>query len=302
MTRILLFGTTGQVGWELRRALQAVGDVTAVSRADADFDRPETLRPFFSTRPDVVVNAVAYTAVDQAETDADRAMRVNAEAVAVLADEARRCGALLVHYSTDYVFDGAKTGPYDESDATDPQSQYGRSKLAGEQAVAASGCDHLVLRTSWVYTSRGKNFLRTILRLAGERESLRIVGDQYGAPTSARLIADCTAQIVGRIVAAPTSGDASTASLASGVYHLTASGTTSWHGFASYIVERARAAGWTPLVARAVDAIATADYPVPAPRPANSKLDTHRIVERFGIALPDWRAGVDLCLAELQAR
>lgn len=302
MTRILLFGTTGQVGWELQRALQAVGEVTAVSRADADFDRPETLRALFSIRPDIVVNSVAYTAVDQAETDANRAMRVNAEAVAVLAKEALRCGAVLIHYSTDYVFDGAKTGPYDESDPTDPQSQYGRSKLAGEQAIAGSGCDHLVLRTSWVYTSRGKNFLRTILRLAGERENLRIVGDQYGAPTSARLIADCTAQIVGRIAAAPAAGDASAAPFTSGVYHLTASGTTSWHGFASYIVERARTAGWSPLVARTVDAIATTDYPVPAPRPTNSKLDTRRIVERFGIALPDWRVGVDLCLAELQAK
>lgn len=302
MTRILLFGTTGQVGWELRRALQPLGEVVAVSRAEADFDRPETLRSFFSLRPTVVVNAVAYTAVDQAETDAERAMRVNGEAVGVLADEAGKCGALLVHYSTDYVFDGSKAGAYVETDATNPQSQYGRSKRAGEEAIVASGCDHLVLRTSWVFTSRGKNFLRTILRLAGERESLRIVGDQYGAPTSARLIADVTAQIVGRVAADRADGGIAAGRFESGIHHLAAAGTTSWHGFAEYIVERASASGWTPLVARTIDAIATSEYPVPAPRPPNSRLDTTRLSERFGIALPDWRTGVDLCIAELQER
>ena len=295
--RILLFGTTGQVGWELRRALQPLGDVVAVSRAEADFDRPETLRALFAERPAVVVNAVAYTAVDQAESDVERAMRVNGEAVAVLADEAKRCDALFVHYSTDYVFDGRKEGPYVESDPTAPQSSYGRSKRAGEEAIEASGGDHLVLRTSWVFTSRGKNFLRTILRLAGERESLRIVGDQFGAPTSARLIADVTAQVVARALAERSAG-----AFKSGIYHLAAAGTTSWHGFAAYIVERARAAGWTPLVARTIDAIATAEYPVPAPRPANSRLDTSKLAERFGIAFPDWRTGVDLCIAELQDR
>lgn len=294
---ILLFGTTGQVGWELRRALQPVADVVAKSRADADFDAPESLRAAFARPSDVVVNAVAYTAVDQAETDADRATRINATSVGVLAEEAARTGALLVHYSTDYVFDGRSSSPYRDDDPPNPQSQYGRSKLAGEDAIRASGCDHLILRTSWVYTSRGKNFLRTILRLAGERETLRIVGDQRGAPTSARLIADATAHVVAQALVERAEGR-----FASGTYHLTASGETSWHGFATYIVETARAAGWKPLAVRTIDAIATADYPLPAPRPAYSRLDTGRLVERFGVVLPDWRHGVDLCLAELADR
>ena len=295
MTRILLFGTTGQVGWELHRALQPLGTVVAVSRAEADFEHPESLRHFFSAAPTVVVNAVAYTAVDQAEAEADRAMTVNATAVGVLADEAKKCGALLVHYSTDYVFDGTSSTPYRELDATGPRSQYGRSKRAGEEAIEASGCRHLILRTSWVYTSRGKNFLRTMLRLAGEKDRMRVVGDQHGAPTSARLIADCTAQIVARSLVSDEAFE-------SGLYHLAAAGETTWHGFASYIVERARATGWPPLAVRSIDAIATADYPLPAPRPAYSKLDTSRVVERFGVHLPDWRIGVDLCLAELAAK
>ncbi len=291
---ILLFGTTGQVGWELQRALQPAGDVTAVSRGDADFEDPGSLRRFFADRPTVVVNAVAYTAVDQAETERDRATLVNATSVGVLADEARKAGALLVHYSTDYVFDGTASTPYRDDAIPNPQSQYGRSKLAGEDAIRASGCDHLILRTSWVYTSRGKNFLKTILRLAGEREQLRIVGDQRGAPTSARLIADATARIV---AVALRERDAGT--FASGTYHLTASGETSWHGFARYIVDAARARDWQPLKVATIDAIATTDYPLPAPRPAYSRLDTGRLVERFGVVLPDWQRGVDLCLAEL---
>ena len=293
--RILLFGTTGQVGWELLRALQPLGEITALSRAEADFEQPETLRRFFAEPPDIVVNAVAYTAVDQAEKDVDRAIAVNATAVGVLADEARRCGALLIHYSTDYVFDGTATAPYDPAATPNPQSQYGRSKLAGEEAIHASGCDHLILRTSWVYTSRGKNFLKTILRLAAERESLRIVGDQRGAPTSARLIADATVQVVMRAMIERGNGD-----FESGTYHLTASGETSWHGFASYIVEQARAAGAPALVVETIDAIGTNEYPLPAPRPAYSKLDTTSLVERFDVVLPEWQTGVRLCLAELR--
>ena len=291
--RILLFGTTGQVGWELQRALQPLGSVVAASRAEADFDDPESLRSWFATPPDVVVNAVAYTAVDQAESDAERAMRVNATSVAVIADEARACGALLIHYSTDYVFDGTSAAPYREDDATNPQSEYGRSKLAGETAIATSGADHLVLRTSWVYASRGKNFLRTILRLAGEREALRIVGDQYGAPTSARLIADCTAQIVAKAMVERASG-----TFASGIYHLAAAGRTSWHGFASHIVDQAKRRSMT-LKVETIDAIPAAEYSVPAKRPVNSSLDTSRLTERYGIVFPVWSDGVDLCLAEL---
>ncbi len=291
--RILLFGTTGQVGWELQRALQPLGTVVAASRAQADFDDPESLRVWFETPPDVVVNAVAYTAVDQAETDAERAMRVNAESVGVIASEARRCGALLVHYSTDYVFDGTSAVPYTEDAPTNPQSEYGRSKLAGEHAIEASGCDHLVLRTSWVYASRGKNFVRTILRLAGEREGLRIVGDQFGAPTSARLIADCTAQIIAKAI-----GERKAGSFESGVYHLAAAGRTSWHGFAEYIVEQARKRSM-PLKVETITAIPAAEYPVPAKRPSNSSLDTSRLARRFEIVFPPWSDGVDLCIAEL---
>jgi dTDP-4-dehydrorhamnose reductase len=294
--RILLFGTNGQVGWELRRALQPLGDVTAVPRSEADFDRPDSLRRWFETSPHVVVNAVAYTAVDQAETDGERALRVNGEAVAVLAEEASRCGALLIHYSTDYVFDGRATKPYTEDDATNPQSAYGRTKRAGETAIVSSGCDHVVLRTSWVFASRGKNFVRTILRLAGEREALRIVGDQFGAPTSARLIADCTAQIVARAMQ-----EHAASRFRSGIFHLTASGRTSWHGLASHIVARARERGIAPLPVRTIESIATSEYPVPAQRPANSSLDTRRVQERFGLRLPDWTVGVDLCLDELWA-
>jgi len=294
--RILLLGTTGQVGWELRRALQPLGEVVALARAQADFDDPESLRACFACEPDVVINAVAYTAVDQAETDEERAKRINTQAVGILADEAKRHGSLLVHYSTDYVFDGSGSGAYREDADPAPQSAYGRSKLAGETAIAASGCDHLVLRTSWVFASRGKNFVRTILRLVGERDTLRIVADQYGAPTSARLIADCTARIVAQAMRERQAGP-----FASGVFHLTASGRTSWHGLATRIVDRARALGMNPLKVVAVDAIASTEYPVPAKRPMNSSLDTTQVRERFGLHLPDWTVGVDLCLEELLA-
>ena len=295
--RILLFGTTGQVGWELQRVLQSHGTVTALSRAEADFEQPGTLRRFFVDPPDVVINAVAYTAVDQAETDVERATTINAASVAVLADEARRCGAVLIHYSTDYVFDGTGSTPYPPSAPTNPQSQYGRTKLAGEDAIRASGCDYLIVRTSWVHASRGKNFVKTILRLAAERESLRIVGDQRGTPTSARLIADVTAQLVAQATSERRAGN-----FTSGTYHLTASGETSWHGFATMIVDEARAMGGPALVVKTIEAIATSDYPLPAPRPAYSRLDTTTLVERFGVVLPEWEVGVRLCLAELLQR
>ncbi len=294
--RILLLGTTGQVGWELRRTLQPLGEVVALSREDANFQNPGSLRASFASAPDIVVNAVAYTAVDQAEKDPEGAMRVNAEAVGILADEAKKRAALLIHYSTDYVFDGTSAVPYSEDATTDPQSVYGRSKLAGEQAITASGCDHLVLRTSWVFASRGKNFVRTILRLAAERESLRIVSDQYGAPTSARLIADCTARIIDQAMR-----ERAAASFRSGIFHLTASGRTSWHGLATRIVERAREIDNASLRTNAVDAIPSSAYPVPARRPENSSLDTARVCQRFGLHLPDWTVGLDLCLDELLA-
>lgn len=296
--RILLFGTTGQVGWELRRALQPLGDVVAVSRDEANFDEPESLRSAFRTAPDVVINAVAYTAVDLAEKEVDAAMRVNADAVRVIAEECARASALFVHYSTDYVFDGESPRPYVETDATNPQSSYGRSKRAGEEAIAAAGGDHLVLRTSWVFASRGKNFVRTILRLASERESLRIVADQFGAPTSARLIADTTAQVVGRAMR-----ERARETFTSGIFHLVAGGRTSWHGLADYVVASARRMSiGTPLKAQTIEPIPASEYPVPAKRPANSSLDTAKLRERFGVTLPEWTVGVDLCLDELAER
>lgn len=292
--RILLFGTTGQVGWELARSLQPRGNVVVASRPQADFDNPESVRAAIAWSPDVIVNAVAYTAVDKAEGEPDAAMRVNADAVRVIAEEARKCGALFIHFSTDYVFDGEEQVPYTESHVPNPQSVYGRTKRAGEEAIEHVGGDYLILRTSWVFASRGRNFVRTILRLASERETLRIVADQFGAPTSARLIADCTAQIVERATMERSAGN-----FASGIFHLTASGRTSWHGLASRIVDRARAASPSTLTVKQVEPITTADYPVPAKRPFNSSLDTTRISQRFGLYLPSWTAGVDLCLDEL---
>jgi dTDP-4-dehydrorhamnose reductase len=240
-------------------------------------------------RPDVIVNAAAYTAVDKAESEPELAHAVNAVAPALLAQEAARRGALLIHYSTDYVYDGAKAAPYVESDKTNPLGAYGRSKLAGEEGIRASGCDHLIFRTSWVYAARGANFLRTILRLAAEREELRIVMDQIGAPTWARLIAEATALALRQALAERRHGR-----FESGLFHLACAGETSWHGFASAIV-----AGRSGLRVKTVTPITTADYPLPAPRPANSRLDTSAFRARFGLALPDWRDCLPLCLEEI---
>jgi dTDP-4-dehydrorhamnose reductase len=244
----------------------------------------------------VIVNAAAYTAVDNAEKEEALATRINGEAPGVLAEEARRLGALLIHYSTDYVFDGGKPSPYLETDPPNPMGAYGRSKLAGERAIAAAGGDWLTLRTSWVYAARGKNFLRTILRLAAEREELRVVADQFGAPTWARLIAESTAQIV-----AAALRERATGTFASGIYHLTAAGETSWHGFASIIVDQARKVSLQPApkVQRIVP-ITTEEYPLPAPRPRNSRMSLDGLERRFGLALPAWDRCLSLCLAELQ--
>jgi len=248
-------------------------------------------------RPDVIVNTAAYTAVDAAEDDEASARRVNAEAVGVLADEASHIGALLVHYSTDYVFDGTKEGPYVESDTPDPLGAYGRTKLAGENALAASRADWLCLRTSWVYAARGKNFLRTILRLAAEREELRIVADQVGAPTSARLVADVTAHVVARAAEWRRRG-----TFAPAVLHATAGGATSWHQFAARIVELARAAPRAPaLKVQRVVPIGAAEYPTKARRPANSRMDCSELERRFGVRMPGWERGVELTVAEVLA-
>ena len=287
---ILLTGKNGQVGWELQRTLQPVGKVAAFSHAGLDLADAAAIRSKLDeVRPDVIVNAAAYTAVDKAESEPELAHEVNAVAPALLAQEAARRGALLIHYSTDYVYDGAKAAPYVESDKTNPLGAYGRSKLAGEEGIRASGCDHLIFRTSWVYAARGANFLRTILRLAAEREELRIVMDQIGAPTWARLIAEATALALRQALAERRHGR-----FESGLFHLACAGETSWHGFASAIVE-----GRQGLRVKAVTPITTVDYPTPAQRPANSRLDTGAFRARFGLALPDWRDCLQLCLEEI---
>ena len=287
---ILLTGKNGQVGWELQRTLQPVGKVAAFSHAGLDLADAAAIRSKLDeVRPDVIVNAAAYTAVDKAESEPELAHEVNAVAPALLAQEAARRGALLIHYSTDYVYDGAKAAPYVESDKTNPLGAYGRSKLAGEEGIRASGCDHLIFRTSWVYAARGANFLRTILRLAAEREELRIVMDQIGAPTWARLIAEATAHALRQALRERSGGQ-----FESGVFHLTAAGEISWHGFAAAIL-----AGRGGLRVKTVTPITTADYPLPAPRPANSRLATDAFRARFGLALPDWQDCLPLCLEEI---
>jgi dTDP-4-dehydrorhamnose reductase len=294
--RILITGVSGQVGWELRRSCQPLGEVLGVDRAALDLAQPDAIRAVLRReRPRVILNPAAYTAVDQAEQDEAAARRVNGDAVAVLADEAARVGALLVHYSTDYVFDGTQAAPHRESDRPRPAGAYGRSKLAAEQALQSSAASWLCLRTSWVYAARGRNFLRTILRLAAEREELRIVADQVGAPTAARLVADATAQIVARALAEQAAGTFTPA-----VLHLAAGGATSWHGFAECIVAGARGYPRAPsLKVRRLVPIASDEYPQAAPRPRNSRLDCSGLARRYGLELPRWECGVALCLEEL---
>lgn len=289
---ILVTGVNGQVGFALMRALQGLGRVVAADSRALDLRHPEAIRAFVrDVRPAIIVNPAAYTAVDQAETDIVAARQINADAPAVFAEEAARLGALLVHYSTDYVFDGSKSGAYVEGDHTGPQSVYGATKLKGEQAIEASGCAHLIFRTSWVYGRRGKNFLVTMLRLAEQRQELRIVADQIGAPTWADTAATLTAHALAQGVAAPE-GLHDWAMERSGVYHLTATGSTSWAGFAEAIFQRASLASLPRVVP-----ISTAEYPVAAKRPANSRLDTSKLTATFGLTPPDWLDALDLCLA-----
>lgn len=272
--RLLVTGCNGQLGWELARALAPLGEVTATNRATLDLSRPETIAPAIRTlKPDVILNAAAYTAVDQAESEPVLATAINTTAPAILAEEAKRSGALLVHYSTDYVFDGTKASPYTEEDATNPLSVYGKTKLDGERAIQASGCEHLILRTSWVYGPRGKNFLLTMLRLAHDKPVLRVVDDQIGAPTAVQTLAAATASILQCRQAGQ-----------SGLFHLTASGHTSWHGFAKLIVSLAGPP--YPEVA----AIPTSAYPTAAKRPLNSRLDCTKVAAAFGLQLPDWKS------------
>lgn len=297
--RILLTGASGQVGWELARSLQPLGDVVACDRARADLSQPQTLAALVeSVAPQIVVNAAAYTAVDRAEQETALAMTVNGEAPGVLASAARKAGALFVHYSTDYVFDGSGDAPRDERASVAPINAYGRSKLEGERTVAAAGGDWLVLRTSWVYAARGQNFVRTMLRLGAERETLRVVDDQVGAPTSARLIADVTAQLLGGAQLERRRG-----SFTPAILHLCASGETSWHGFAQAIFDGWRGLdGDGALKVRELAPIPSTAYPTPAARPRNSRLDCARIRDRFGLHLPHWRAGLPLVLEEIGGR
>jgi dTDP-4-dehydrorhamnose reductase len=278
--KILLLGKNGQVGWELCRTLAPLAEVTAVDYPEINFtDVPALRRLVADTRPSVVVNAAAYTAVDKAETEPELCRQINAVAPGVLAEEAKKTGVLMVHYSTDYIFDGTKSSPYVETDAPNPLGAYGRSKLEGDQAVKASGADHLIFRLCWVYGARGQNFMLTMQRLARERETLRVVGDQFGCPTWSRMIAEATALALKQ---AFTGADRSAFN---GEYHLAAGGQTSWHGFASRIIEL------MPEVerkCRAVEKITTADYPLPARRPANSVLDCGKLQKTFGLRLPDW--------------
>ncbi len=286
--KILLLGAKGQVGWELRRALSSKGDVMACGRSEADLSKPDDLRSILKTaKANIIVNAAAYTAVDKAETERDLAECINHEAVAILAAHAKQSDALLIHYSTDYVFDGTKSAPYVETDPTNPISVYGATKLHGEEAVSVSGCHHIIFRTGWVYAPRGQNFVKTMLRLAQEREELSVVADQIGAPTSAALIAEVTAQTVSMPVL-------------SGIYHLTASGETSWHRFAQVILAEAQKRGLLLKAGPAhVKAIETSAYPTPAKRPANSRLNTDKLRTALRLALPAWEEHVQRVVAAL---
>lgn len=293
MKTILLTGSHGQVGWELRRTLAPLGRVVALDAAELDLAQPAAIREAMrSLRPDIVVNPAAYTAVDKAESEPALAQAVNGDAPGIFAEEARRLGAWMVHYSTDYVFDGEKPGAYVEDDAPHPQSVYGRTKLAGEEAVRAAAGRHLIFRTSWVYGSRGHNFMLTMLRLARERRELRVVDDQVGAPTWCRSLAEMTAQVLAQL-----HRPGSEAGDVSGTYHMTASGSVSWHGFATEILAQS---GISPLPV--LHAIPSSEYPTPAKRPKNSVLSNEKLNRTFGLAAGDWRDNLALCMEELQRR
>jgi len=297
--KILLLGKDGQVGWELQRSLAPLGQVLALnSRSQAHCGDlanlsglAETVRAY---APDVIVNAAAYTAVDKAESDREQAFKINAEAVGVLSRAAADCGALLVHFSTDYVFPGQGTQAWREVDSVGPLNTYGESKLAGEQAIQAAGCQHLIFRTCWVYAARGSNFAKTMLRLAAERDSLGVIDDQHGAPTGAELIADITAHAITATRRNPA---------LAGLYHLAAGGETTWCGYARFVLEQAAAQG-VALKARAeqVNPLTTDAYPTPAKRPANSRLDTNKLQKAFALTLPDWRLGVARMLTEIHEK
>jgi len=291
--KILLLGKNGQVGWELQRSLAVAGEVVAMDHDDgADFTQPEALlAKVREIAPQVVVNAAAHTAVDKAESEPELARQINATTPALLAIEAKRLGALLVHYSTDYVFDGSGQQARDEEATIAPLSVYGATKAEGEDAIRASGCQHLILRTSWVYAARGGNFAKTMLRLASEREQLKVIADQIGAPTGADLLADLTTHMLRAARANPG---------LTGTYHAVAGGETSWHDYARFVIEFARARGSLVKVSpEQILPIPTSDYPTPARRPLNSRLSTARLQQRFGLNLPHWQQGVERMLNEI---
>jgi dTDP-4-dehydrorhamnose reductase len=295
----MVTGRDGQVGWELRRSLAVLGEVVACDRQTADLSRPVSLRAAIADiQPDVIVNAAAYTMVDKAEEEEGLATSINGDAAGLMAEQARLRGALFVHYSTEYVFDGTKPGPYLEDDAPHPLNAYGRSKMSGEHQIAAAGGDWLVFRTSWVYGARGKNFLRTMLRLAGERETLNVVADQHGAPTSARMIADVTAHAIRQALQERRAGG-----FGSDTFHLSAAGETTWHGFAAGIVDAARAAlPASAIRTREVRAIPASDYPTAAQRPGNSILDNGKLRQRFAVAHPPWQEAMHTVLDDVFER
>ncbi|CAN5444279.1 dTDP-4-dehydrorhamnose reductase [soil metagenome] len=293
--KLLLLGKGGQVGWELQRSLVPLGELVALdfdsTDFHADFSHPEQLaETVLKVRPDVIVNAAAHTAVDKAESEVDFARKLNATSPGVVAQAAQQIGALMVHYSTDYVFNGSGSTPWQEDDATGPLSVYGQTKLEGEQLVAQHCARHLIFRTSWVYAARGGNFAKTMLRLAKERERLTVIDDQFGAPTGAELLADVTAHAIRTALQDPTKV---------GLYHLVAGGETSWHGYARFVLEQAKAAG-VELKAGpdAVDAVPTSAFPTPAKRPQNSRLNTAKLQSTFGLVLPHWQTGVARMLRE----
>ncbi len=291
--KILLLGKGGQVGWELQRSLAVAGEVVAMDHDDgADFTQPEALLAQVRTiAPQVIVNAAAHTAVDKAESEPELARQINAATPALLAIEAKRMGALLVHYSTDYVFDGSGSHARDEEASIGPLSVYGTTKAEGEDAIRASGCQHLILRTSWVYGARGGNFAKTMLRLAAEREQLKVIADQIGAPTGADLLADLTVHMMRAARVNPA---------LTGTYHAVAGGETSWHDYARFVIEFARRHGSLIKVGSdQVLAIPTSDYPTPARRPLNSRLATAKLQQRFGLRLPHWQQGVERMLNEI---
>jgi dTDP-4-dehydrorhamnose reductase len=288
---MLVFGRIGQVGWELRHKLACLGPVVGVEYPEIDFSKPDSIRNAVrAAEPAVIINAAAYTAVDKAETEPEVAMAINGTAPGVLAEEAKRLGSILVHYSTDYVFDGTKQSAYLETDAPNPQNVYGKSKLAGDEAIQAVGGDYLILRTSWVYGARGSNFLLTMLRLANERDELRIVDDQTGAPTTSECIAQATANLLAQLLAPQDGGLQGR----SGIYNLTNAGETTWFGFAKTFLTKQYGTATPNLIP-----IPTSEFPRPAKRPANSRLSGQRIEETFGVVMPHWEDALSLVLETL---